>query len=475
MGVAAHFTIVLVFLAIGLPALIYACISYFGQAKQDTRIDMEALNLQQETNARTAKDMQLMTQLAQETTNRITQVTQETNNRIASDAALNASIAVLRATPVVNSINNLTDSNVTFVGGAGLNLNVTNNSTIVIGLQNTTVIPGRYIFPTLMIDPDGRISNATNGTIATIPAVTLVNSGVGLTGGPINSTGTLSLANTTVVPGNYIFPLLSINARGQITSASNNTAVTTVTGGTGLNTMTMNTPTTVSTTLSISSTGVSPGSYVNPSFVVNAQGQLTSATNNSLVLGGDVSGNLSTTTVNSIQGVPISAAAVTNAALSGSCGSGGTYVGNFVSPFGVYRSFNSRIFTKTNHAILNLTSCLGIVPLENYSLPSSICQPNGCAVTACFEFTAVQSGGGGNVQSDKCYFFTTISGVVTQFGGPSIRYNAENIASSNAQFRTIAGDTNVIQFVYDAGGSFTLSMTFTYKLTFRIAPRITPF
>lgn len=471
MGVAAHFTIVLVFLAIGLPALIYACISYFGQAKQDTRIDMEALNLQQETNARTAKDMQLMTQLAQETTNRIT-----------SDAALNASISVLRVNvttieskPVVNSINNLTNGNVTFVGGAGLNVNVTNNSTIVIGLRNTTVIPGLYVFPTLVIDSDGRIGNATNGTMGTVPAVTLVNSGVGLTGGPINSTGTLSLANTTVVPGNYIFPLLSINERGQITSASNNSAVTTVMGGTGLNTQTMSTPTTISTTLSIANTGVTAGSYVNPSFTVNAQGQLTSATNNSLVLGGDVSGILSTTTVNSIQGVPISAAAVTNAALSGSCASGGTYIGVFVSPFGVYRSFNSRIFTKTNHAVLNLTSCLGIVPLENYSLPSSICQPNGCAVTACLEFTAVQNGGGGSVQSDKCYFFTTISGVVTQFGGPSVRYNTENIASSNAQFRTIAGDTNVIQFVYDAGGSFTLSMSLTYKLTFRIAPRITPF
>jgi hypothetical protein len=56
-------------------------------------------------------------------------------------------------------------------------------------------------------------------------AVTLINTGTGLTGGPITSTGTISIANTGVTAANYGSASqsvqLSINAQGQITSAAN--------------------------------------------------------------------------------------------------------------------------------------------------------------------------------------------------------------------------------------------------------------
>ena len=55
--------------------------------------------------------------------------------------------------------------------------------------------------------------------------VTQVNTGTGLTGGPITTTGTVSLANTTVTAGTYgnatSVAQVVINAQGQITSASN--------------------------------------------------------------------------------------------------------------------------------------------------------------------------------------------------------------------------------------------------------------
>lgn len=55
--------------------------------------------------------------------------------------------------------------------------------------------------------------------------VTSVATGTGLTGGPITSSGTISIANTGVVAGSYgtrsSVPVLSINAQGQITSAIN--------------------------------------------------------------------------------------------------------------------------------------------------------------------------------------------------------------------------------------------------------------
>jgi hypothetical protein len=53
--------------------------------------------------------------------------------------------------------------------------------------------------------------------------VTRVNTGTGLTGGPITTTGTVSIANTTVVPGPYgssgLVPTFTVNAQGQLTSA----------------------------------------------------------------------------------------------------------------------------------------------------------------------------------------------------------------------------------------------------------------
>jgi len=69
--------------------------------------------------------------------------------------------------------------------------------------------------------------------LASGTGVTSIATGTGLTGGPITSTGTISIANTTVTAGSYTSANITVNAQGQITAATNGAAggVTSFTAG----------------------------------------------------------------------------------------------------------------------------------------------------------------------------------------------------------------------------------------------------
>ena len=213
------------------------------------------------------------------------------------------------------------DGSVTSVSGTADQISVVNGTTTpVISLASNPIIPGSASITMPIGDTAARPTGSDgmfryntdlglfegyiNGSWQVIAAgstgVTSIATGAGLTGGPITSTGTISIANTAVVAGTYgdasNVPQFTVNARGQLTFAGNVPivvagAVTSVSGTANEITATGTTSVTLSLPSALTFTGktITGGTYTGAS-ISGSTNTLTnignsSLTNSSLTIG----------------------------------------------------------------------------------------------------------------------------------------------------------------------------------------------
>ena len=157
----------------------------------------------------------------------------------------------------ISNVTGVASASVNIIAGTGLTGGGALTANVNLAVADTAVVPATYgggsNAAQVTVDQQGRITSAAN-----VALVSNVATGTGLTGGPITSTGTISIANTTVAAGTYgnanTVSVFTVNAQGQLTSASNTAIAIGTAQVTGLGTI---------ATQSASNVAITGGSFSN--------------------------------------------------------------------------------------------------------------------------------------------------------------------------------------------------------------------
>ena len=240
-----------------------------------------------------------------------TKVVTDSYGRVSSGSALSSGdvTTALGFTPgqgTVTSVSATGSSDITVSGSP-----ISSTGTLGFSLSNTLVTPGTYTVSTIVVDGKGRITNAVSGSASGTGTVTSVNANsttLSISGGPVTSSGELSINLSTVgTAGTYAKVVTDSYGRVTGSSALSSGDVTTALGFT-------------------------PG-----------QGTVTSVNANSTTL--------------SISGGPVTASGTLSVNLS-TVGTAGTYIKVITDSYG-------RVTSSSSLSNTDVTTALGFTPLQN--------------------------------------------------------------------------------------------------------------
>jgi hypothetical protein len=199
---------------------------------------------------------------------------------------------------------------------------------------------------------------------AGVGTVTQIDTGVGLTGGPITSTGTISLDVSGVTPGTYSYPTFTVDVYGRIVAGSSNTPVLTVGASLPLSSSGGQNP-----ILALTNSGVSAGSYTLASITVDQHGLITAASN------GTAPGTI--TAVTASAPLASSGGATPDISLNNSGAAPGTY--------------SNPVVTITSKGIVsNITN--GTAPVTSVSASAPLASSGGLTPTLSLNTSGVSAG-----------------------------------------------------------------------------------